>query len=364
MRLGGYKNSSCCFLRKPHALLFPAGGQAHRSSSYVVRAEIDMAATRASCVVVVLLLIIAASNVGGLSVDFHAASCPQLEGIVRGAVQAARAQDVQVTAGLLRIFFHDCLPQGCDASILLDGEKANGPNASLQPRALQLIENIRAKVHAACGPTVSCADIIALATRDAVSLAGGPSFAMPQGRTDSFRPASDDEIATLPSPFEDVGNLLGNFTSKGLADPADLVALSGGHTVGKASCIFIRADDDFSIRLNATCSAGPTKKQSLDVVTPDAFDNGYFVALRNVHGVLHSDQGLAGHPRTAGIVRDFAANQTAFFHQFAKSMVKLGNIKGAAGEIRRNSCFRTNKARLNDGLDILNALIDDAIVAL
>jgi hypothetical protein len=48
---------------------------------------------------------------GGLSLDFHAASCPQLEGIVRAAVQAERGRDVQVTAGLLRIFFHDCLPQ-------------------------------------------------------------------------------------------------------------------------------------------------------------------------------------------------------------------------------------------------------------
>ncbi|CAD6258956.1 unnamed protein product [Miscanthus lutarioriparius] len=48
---------------------------------------------------------------GGLSLDFHAASCQQLEGIVRAAVQAERGQDVQVTAGLLRIFFHDCLPQ-------------------------------------------------------------------------------------------------------------------------------------------------------------------------------------------------------------------------------------------------------------
>ena len=59
----------------------------------------------------------AASNIplatgdAGLSADFHAASCPQLENIVRAAVQAARAVNVQVTAGLLRIFFHDCLPE-------------------------------------------------------------------------------------------------------------------------------------------------------------------------------------------------------------------------------------------------------------
>jgi peroxidase len=62
-------------------------------------------------------------------------------------------------------------------------------------------------VHAVCGATVSCADIIALATRDAVSLAGGPSIAMPQGRTDSLRPATNAEVSTLPSPFSDVSTL-------------------------------------------------------------------------------------------------------------------------------------------------------------
>lgn len=265
--------------------------------------------------------------------------------MVRGAVEAARRQDVQVTAGLLRIFFHDCLPQGCDASILLDGEKSSGPNSSLQPRALQLIEDIRAKVHAACGPTVSCADIIALATRDAVSLAGGPSIAMPQGRTDSLKPATSAEILLLPSPSSDVNTLLDRFRRRTLADPADLVALSGAHTVGKASCGFIRGNDDFSRRLSATCAASGTGKQSLDVITPDAFDNRYFVALKRSQGVLLSDQGLAGHPRTAGFVATFANNQTAFFDQFAKSFVKLGSIRGAAGEIRRN-CFRPN-GRLN-----------------
>ncbi|XP_066346511.1 cationic peroxidase SPC4-like [Miscanthus floridulus] len=297
---------------------------------------------------------------GGLSLDFHAASCPQLEGIVRAAVQAERGKDVQVTAGLLRIFFHDCLPQGCDASILLDGEKSFGPNASLQPRALQLIESIRAKVHAVCGATVSCADIIALATRDAVSLAGGPSIAMPQGRTDSLRPATNAEVNTLPSPFSDVSTLLGTFSRRGLADPADLVALSGGHTVGKASCSFIRGNDDFSRRLAANCSAGRTGKQSLDVITPDAFDNRYFVALRSTQGVLLSDQGLAGDQRTARFVAAFASNQGAFFNQFANSMVKLGSIKAAAaGEIRRN-CFRPN-GRVS--LDDVSALIGDDAAA-
>ncbi|KAF0895576.1 hypothetical protein E2562_013891 [Oryza meyeriana var. granulata] len=46
-----------------------------------------------------------------LSPDFHAASCPQLESIVRSSVQAALQQEIALAAGLLRIFFHDCFPQ-------------------------------------------------------------------------------------------------------------------------------------------------------------------------------------------------------------------------------------------------------------
>ncbi|WVZ87796.1 hypothetical protein U9M48_034379 [Paspalum notatum var. saurae] len=326
------------------------------------------ARSRGWCVVLGMGLVLAAAVVravvvtgdddAGLSLDLHAASCPQLEGIVRTAVQAARAQDVQVTAGLLRIFFHDCLPQGCDASILLDPEKRTGPNAR-GPRALQLIEDIRAKVHARCGPTVSCADIIALATRDAVSLAGGPSFAMPQGRTDSLSPATSGEIALLPSPFSDVNTLLAAFSRRGLADPADLVALSGGHTVGKAGCSSIRGNDDFSRRIAALCARTSSRKQSLDIITPDAFDNRYFVAVKKARGVLLSDHVLAGDQRTARFVTAFATNQTAFFQQFAKSLVKLGNIRGAAGEIR-NNCFRRNNARVVS-LSLSLSLDDDII---
>ncbi|TVU21443.1 hypothetical protein EJB05_31076, partial [Eragrostis curvula] len=45
------------------------------------------------------------------SPDLYQASCPQLPGIVRSAVRATLRRDVQITAGLLRIFFHACLPQ-------------------------------------------------------------------------------------------------------------------------------------------------------------------------------------------------------------------------------------------------------------
>ena len=65
-----------------------------------------------------------------------------------------------------------CL-QGCDASILLDrvgtdqAEKDARPNLSVS--GYQEINDIKAKIEQACPGVVSCADILALAARDAVS---------------------------------------------------------------------------------------------------------------------------------------------------------------------------------------------------
>lgn len=61
--------------------------------------------------------------------------------------------------------------KGCDASILLDGsssEKTAGPNLSV--RGYDLIDAVKAAVEAICPGVVSCADIIVMATRDAVAL--------------------------------------------------------------------------------------------------------------------------------------------------------------------------------------------------
>lgn len=63
--------------------------------------------------------------------------------------------------------------QGCDGSCLLDdnatftGEKNAGPNAN-SLRGFSAIDAIKSAVEKACPRTVSCADILALAARDAV----------------------------------------------------------------------------------------------------------------------------------------------------------------------------------------------------
>ncbi|EAY96139.1 hypothetical protein OsI_18018 [Oryza sativa Indica Group] len=302
----------------------------------------------------------------GLAFDLYSDSCPQLETTVRSAVQAALQQEIALAAGLLRIFFHDCFPQGCDASLLLTGansEQQLPPNLTLQPRALQLIEDIRAQVHAACGPTVSCADITALATRDAIVASGGLPYDVPLGRLDSFAPAPSDAVFQLPQPTSDVSTLLSAFQTRNL-DNVDLVALSGGHSIGRARCSSFsnrfREDDDFARRLAANCSNDGSRLQELDVTTPDVFDNKYYSNLVAGQGVFTSDQGLTGDWRTSWVVNGFAGNHWWFYGQFGSSMVKLGQLQGPSGnvgEIRRNSCFVPNSQT------ILAAAGDDGFTA-
>ncbi|KAM0864088.1 hypothetical protein ACQ4PT_044150 [Festuca glaucescens] len=135
-----------------------------------------------------------------LSPDLHVSSCPPLQNIVRSTVRAAFRQETALAASLLRIFFHDCFPNSCDALILLlrprgaAAEISLGPNLTIQRQAMKLIEDIRAEVHFTCGPMVSCADITVLATRAAAVASGGPSYTLPKGHLDSFFPAPQEAV--------------------------------------------------------------------------------------------------------------------------------------------------------------------------
>ncbi|XP_044971060.1 peroxidase 12-like [Hordeum vulgare subsp. vulgare] len=330
-------------------------------------------ASRAAAALVVVAMACAvvhsaAAAAGELSPDFHAGSCPDLEHIVQYHVAEAFRKDVGVAPGLIRIFFHDCFPQGCDASVLLTGnnsEQALGPNLTLRPVGLNLIETIRAAVHRSCGRTVSCADITVLATRDSVVLAGGPRFEVALGRRDGLAPASQDLVFTLPAPSFTVPELLKSFGDRNL-DKADLVSLSGAHTFGIAHCPAFSdrftpevdtnpaIDPNFAAKLKAKCAndvPALSVNQSLDVRTPDVFDNKYYFDLIAKQGLFKSDQGLIVHPETTRMATRFALNQGAFFEQFAKSMVKMSNmdlLTGSQGEIRFNCAVPNSRV---DGIE-------------
>lgn len=63
-------------------------------------------------------------------------------------------------------------------------EKDAPPNLTL--RGFDVIDAIKAELEKECKGIVSCADILALATRDGVGLTGGSAYALPTGRRDGL----------------------------------------------------------------------------------------------------------------------------------------------------------------------------------
>ncbi|KAF8642548.1 hypothetical protein HU200_067226 [Digitaria exilis] len=126
------------------------------------------------------ILLVAGGAGAQLSPGFYSSSCPTVDGVVRQAMSQAVMNNSRSGAAILRLFFHDCFVNGCDASLLLDdtpttpGEKSAGANSGGSTFGFDLIDTIKTQVEAACPATVSCADILALAARDSVNLVHPP----------------------------------------------------------------------------------------------------------------------------------------------------------------------------------------------
>ncbi|CAL9763998.1 unnamed protein product [Musa acuminata subsp. burmannicoides] len=293
-----------------------------------------------------------------LSPAFYATTCPNLQGVIRSVMTQAVGRDPRMGASILRLFFHDCFVNGCDASVLLDdtptmiGEKNAMGNAN-SLRGYEVIDAIKSRVEAACRSTVSCADILALAARDAVTLLGGPSWTVPLGRRDARTANMAAANANLPPASDSIGNLVARFASKGLS-LRDLTALSGAHTVGAARCSSFRphvyrdtnVDPGFAMFRRRICpaSGGDSNLSPLDPTSPNRFDVSYYRDLMARRGLLHSDQELFNGGPADNLVRLYSSNGGAFNRDFAAAMVKMGDIgplTGSAGEIRLN-CRRAN----------------------
>ncbi|OEL38310.1 Peroxidase 4 [Dichanthelium oligosanthes] len=307
------------------------------------------------CLFLALLLLSSAAAYGQLSTSFYATSCPALETIVRSVVSSAIASDTRMGASLLRLFFHDCFVQGCDASILLDdvgtfvGEKTAFPNVN-SVRGYDVINNIKAAVEANCSGVVSCADIVALAARDGTNLLGGPTWSVPLGRRDSTTANRNLANSDLPSPASSLSTLITAFGNKGLS-AQDMTALSGAHTIGFAQCQNYRnriyndnnINQQFAKQLRSTCpntqGTNDTILAGLDVQTQLTFDNDYYGNLLKNKGLLHSDQELYNGGSQDALVKNYSSNSAAFFADFVTAMIKMGNISpltGTAGQIRAN----------------------------
>ena len=181
----------------------------------------------------VLLLCLAMAASAQLSPTFYQTSCPNALSTIKAAVTAAVNKENRMGASLLRLHFHDCFVQGCDASVLLSGMEQNAFPNVMSLRGFEVIDSIKAKLETMCKQTVSCADILTVAARDSVVALGGPSWTVPLGRRDSTNANEAAANSDLPPPFFDLVNLTQSFGDKGFT-VTDMVALSGAHTIGQA----------------------------------------------------------------------------------------------------------------------------------
>ncbi|KAK3139174.1 hypothetical protein QOZ80_5AG0378990 [Eleusine coracana subsp. coracana] len=172
-------------------------------------------------------------------------SCPGVYDAVKSVMKSAIAKEKRTGASILRLFFHDCFVQGCDASLLLDdtpsfkGEKTAAPNNG-SARGFEVIDAIKSAVDKVCAGVVSCADILAIAARDGVVILGGPNWDVKVGRRDSTTASFNGANNNIPPPTSSLANLNSYFAAQGLSQK-DMVALSGAHTIGLARCTNYRA---------------------------------------------------------------------------------------------------------------------------
>ncbi|RVW69386.1 Peroxidase 29 [Vitis vinifera] len=237
----------------------------------------------------------------GLSYSIYQKSCPQVEDIVRAALGPIFLSDPSSPPAFLRLLFHDCQVQGCDASILVDPaggktplEMASSKNFGVRKR--ESISLIKSVVEAQCPGTVSCADILVMAARDAVAFSGGPwikgSAAEARRRWQGQRNGA--RVRSIPEVELPEGSLISNSTFV-VNDPSAFT-----------------------------------------------FDNHYYSNAMHGRGILRVDAEVSSDSRTAPIVSSFAADQSEFFRYFASAFVKLstsGVLTGNQGVIRK-SCNR------------------------
>ncbi|RCV13104.1 hypothetical protein SETIT_2G320200v2 [Setaria italica] len=291
--------------------------------------------------------------VKGLDAGFYRKSCPEMEGIVQKAVRKAIRDDYTLAASLIRLFFHDFAVQGVDASVLIDEPKKSEKyaEASRTLRGFDLIEKIKKEMESKCHATVSCADILTAAARDAATAVGVPYWPLRYGRRDGKNSIAAEADLHVPMGGKSVTDLVRFFESKGLTI-FDLVVLSGAHTIGRATCGAVKPglckrkdkpallDRRYGDFLRRKCGAGGDGEYvELDGETPTAFDNQYYKNLMHGRGVLDTDQKLLLDSRTGDHVRAFANQPSQLFvHQFARSMRKIGEAlvrTGNEGEVRR-----------------------------
>lgn len=190
------------------------------------------------------------------------------------------------------------------------------------------------------------------------------------GRKDGLTFATTQvTLDNLPASTNNADTILKSLAAKNL-DATDVVALSGGHTIGISHCSSFSnrlyptedptMDQDFAKDLKNICPQDSNNTTPQDIRTPNTFDNGYYVDLISRQGLFTSDQDLFTDTRTKEIVESFASDQELFFEKFVVAMTKMGQLSvlaGSQGEIRANCSVRNS-----DNASYLASIVADSDV--
>ncbi|KAF1873544.1 hypothetical protein Lal_00027582 [Lupinus albus] len=156
-------------------------------------------------------------------------------------------------------------------------------------------------------PKVSYADLYQLAGVVAVEVTGGPTIDFIPGRKDSLDSPPEGR---LPDAKQGASHLRDIFFRMGLTDK-DIVALSGGHTLGKA-------------HLERSGFDGQWTRDPLK------FDNSYFVELLKADSKdllkLPTDKALVEDPKFRQYVELYATDEDIFLKDYAVSHKKLSQL--------------------------------------
>lgn len=209
---------------------------------------------------------------------------------------------------MLRLAWHDAgtydvntKTGGPNGSIRHEEEYTHGSNAGLKI-AIDLCESVKAK-----HPKITYADLYQLAGVVAVEVTGGPTIDFVPGRRDS---SVCPKEGRLPDAKQGAPHLRDIFYRMGLSDK-DIVALSGGHTLGRAH---------------------PERSGFEGAWTnePLKFDNSYFVELLKgeSEGLLKlpTDRALLEDPEFRYYVELYAKDEDLFFKDYAESHKKLSEL--------------------------------------
>ncbi|PHT32671.1 Peroxidase 65 [Capsicum baccatum] len=300
-----------------------------------------------------------------LTLDYYAKTCPKFDQIVSEIVHQKQKDFPVTAAATLRVFFHDCAVDGCDASVLIKPNSFTKPelehdiNHSLAGDAFDLVSRIKTALELSCPGIVSCADILASATRNLIVMIGGPNYKVPLGRKDGLVSQATSVEGKLSRANETMDQMIQKMQGLGINVQEMVALVGGGHSIGFGHCkefanrIFGKPDPTMNPklaeRLRGMCAnytSNTDMSAFLDVITPGTFDNMLFKNLMKGLGVLGSDQLLLSDPRTRPFVEKYANDSVAFSADFARAMEKLNVYQVKTdnqGEVRRR-CDAVNNA--------------------